>query len=150
METFSALLAICEGNSTGHRWIPRTKANDAELWYFLWSAPDKNGWVNNGEAGDLGRHWAHYDIIVMNSPEWKKATRAILKLLHYLKRVWTSRVLYLHTVSLTHCPLRDFNKVLVKWFSNSFQRLMVGTSLMKFLAGECIWTSLMISQHWFR
>ena len=24
---------------TGHRWIPRTKASDAEPWCFLWSAP---------------------------------------------------------------------------------------------------------------
>ena len=24
-----------------------------------------NGWVNNGEAGDLRRHLAHYDVIVM-------------------------------------------------------------------------------------
>ena len=24
----------------GHRWIPPTKANDAELWCFLWSAPE--------------------------------------------------------------------------------------------------------------
>ena len=24
-----------------------------------------NGWVNNREAGDLGRHSAHYDVIVM-------------------------------------------------------------------------------------
>ena len=24
---------------TGHWWIPRTKASDAELWYFLWSVP---------------------------------------------------------------------------------------------------------------
>ena len=24
------------GESTGHRWIPLTKASDAELWYFLW------------------------------------------------------------------------------------------------------------------
>ena len=24
---------------TGHRWIPHTKASDAELWCFLWSAP---------------------------------------------------------------------------------------------------------------
>ena len=23
---------------TGHRWIPRTKASDGELWCFLWSA----------------------------------------------------------------------------------------------------------------
>ena len=28
------------GEFTGHRWIPRTKANDAELWWFLWSAPE--------------------------------------------------------------------------------------------------------------
>ena len=26
-----------------------------------------NGWVNNEEAGDLGRHPAHYDVIVMRS-----------------------------------------------------------------------------------
>ena len=25
---------------TGHRGIPRTKASDAELWCFLWSAPE--------------------------------------------------------------------------------------------------------------
>ena len=25
----------------------------------------KNGWVNNGEAGDLRRYLAHYDVIVM-------------------------------------------------------------------------------------
>ena len=28
------------GEFTGHRWIPRTKASDAELWYFLWSATE--------------------------------------------------------------------------------------------------------------
>ena len=27
------------GEFTGHRWIPRTKVRDAELWCFLWSAP---------------------------------------------------------------------------------------------------------------
>ena len=27
------------GESTGHRCISLTKARDAELWYFLWSAP---------------------------------------------------------------------------------------------------------------
>ena len=26
------------GEFTAHRWIPLTKASDAELWYFLWSA----------------------------------------------------------------------------------------------------------------
>ena len=28
------------GEFTGHRWIPRTKASNAELWCFLWSAPE--------------------------------------------------------------------------------------------------------------
>ena len=31
----STLLGHCEGN---HRWIPLTKASDAGLWCFLWSA----------------------------------------------------------------------------------------------------------------
>ena len=46
------------GEFTGHR----KKADDAELWYFLWS-----GWVNNGEAGDLRRHLAHYGVTVMSA-----------------------------------------------------------------------------------
>ena len=29
------------GESTHHRWIPLTKASDAELWCFLWSAPEQ-------------------------------------------------------------------------------------------------------------
>ena len=29
------------GESTGHRWIPLTKASDVECWSFLWSAPEQ-------------------------------------------------------------------------------------------------------------
>ena len=29
------------GEFTGHRWIPLTRASDAELWWFLWSAPEQ-------------------------------------------------------------------------------------------------------------
>ena len=52
------------GEFIGTRWIPHTKASDAELWCFLWSAWI-NGWVNNREAGDLRRYRAHYNVIVM-------------------------------------------------------------------------------------
>ena len=38
------------GEFTGTRWIPLTKASDAELWRFLSSAPWINGWVNNREV----------------------------------------------------------------------------------------------------
>ena len=50
------------GEFTGYRWLPFTKASDAELWCFLWSI---NGCVNNHEAGDLRRHLTHYDVTVM-------------------------------------------------------------------------------------
>ena len=53
------------GEFIGHRWIPRTKASVAELWYFLLVSAWLIGWVNNCEAGDLGRHRAHSDAIVM-------------------------------------------------------------------------------------
>ena len=50
------------GEFTSHRWIPLTKASDAELPLICaWI----NGWVNNNDAGDLRRHRAHYDVIVM-------------------------------------------------------------------------------------
>ena len=55
------------GELTGHRWIPLTKASDAELWYSLWSVPWINVWINNREAGDLRCHCAHDDVIVMAS-----------------------------------------------------------------------------------
>ena len=61
---FRSTVPLC-GEFTGYRWIPHTKAGEAGLWCFLWSAPWTNGWVNNREAGDLRRHRAHCDVIVM-------------------------------------------------------------------------------------
>ena len=50
----------------GRRWIPLTKASDAELWCFSWSVSVWiNSWANNGDAGDLRHPRAHYDVIVM-------------------------------------------------------------------------------------
>ena len=52
------------GEFSGHQWIPCTGASDAELMFSLicvWI----NSWVNNREAGDLKRHRAQYDVIVM-------------------------------------------------------------------------------------
>ena len=58
------------GEFTGPRWIPRTKASDAELWCLLLMCVWINGWVNNREAGDLRRYRAHYDVIVMTYQSW--------------------------------------------------------------------------------
>ena len=57
METFSALVALCAGNSpvTGHKG----------QWMFSLICAWINGWVNDCEAGDLRRHRAHYGVTVM-------------------------------------------------------------------------------------
>ena len=62
---FHVTCLLC-GEFTGRRWIPLIKVSEAGLWRFLWSAPGINGWVNNHEAGDLRRHRAHYDVIVIS------------------------------------------------------------------------------------
>ena len=64
-QRFPRYWSFVRGIHRGDRWIPRTKASDAELWCFLWSAPWMNGWVNNREAGDLRHHRAHYDVTIM-------------------------------------------------------------------------------------
>ena len=55
------------GEFTGHWWIPLTQASDAELWCFLWSAPEQRVEKNNLITGDLRRHRANYDVIVMHA-----------------------------------------------------------------------------------
>ena len=46
------------------RWIPRTKASDAE---FSLICVRINDWVNSRKAGDLRRHRGHHDVSVMFS-----------------------------------------------------------------------------------
>ena len=62
---------------TGHRWVPRTKASDAELWYFqiYLICGGTSGWINNRKAGDLRRHCAHYDVIEMEYQQFRACIR---------------------------------------------------------------------------
>ena len=65
METFSELLAICAGNSpvTGEFLAQRPVTRSFDIFFDLRL---NNGWINNGEAGDLRRHCTNYDVIVMS------------------------------------------------------------------------------------
>ena len=64
METFSALLAICAGNSPVPGEFPaqRPVTRSFDVFFDLRLI---NGWVNNRKAGDLRRYRAHYDVMVM-------------------------------------------------------------------------------------
>ena len=64
MEVFSALLALCAGKSpvTSEFSSQRPVTRSFEVFFDLRL---KKGWVNNREAGGLGRYRANYDVTVM-------------------------------------------------------------------------------------
>ena len=64
METFSALLAICAGNSPVTGEFPARRPVTRSFMFSLICAWI-DGWVNNCVAGDLRRHRPYYDIIVI-------------------------------------------------------------------------------------
>ena len=66
METFSALLAICVGNSPVPGEFPTQRPVTRSFDVFF-DLRLNNGSVNNREAGDLRRYHAHYDVTVMLS-----------------------------------------------------------------------------------
>ena len=73
------------GEFTGERWIPRTKASDAELCARM-----------NGGAGDLRRHRAHIDVTVMTyiSPRYNEA--AVVKRINELAEVASKLITRAH------------------------------------------------------
>ena len=124
---------LCE-EFTGHRWIPRIMANDAELLMFSLICTWLHGWVNNHEAGDLRRHYAHYDVTVMitfqpvscNSISHHSSTLKYHKLLKFtLKYVKSSHTAYnqyhgcwwLGDIRSQGISSYDIDKVIPEYFS---------------------------------
>ena len=64
METFSALLALCAGNSPATSEFPTQRPVTWSVDVFI-DLHLNNGSVNNREAGDLKRHHGHFDVTVM-------------------------------------------------------------------------------------
>ena len=106
METFSALLAICAGNSPVPGEFPAqrpvTRSFDAffdvglnkrlsKQWWgcfdvFFDVGLNKRGWVNNGEAGDLRRYRTHNDVIVM-LPYWASDRMSNIRILEKTEHI---------------------------------------------------------------
>ena len=62
METFSALLALCEGIHRSPVDSPhKGQWSGVLMFYLIWT----NSWPNDRDTGDLRRHRAYYDVTVM-------------------------------------------------------------------------------------
>ena len=109
METFSALSAICAGNSpaTGGQWRGALMFSLICVWI--------NGWVNNREADDLRRYRAHYDVSVMcvGSGMWDHYLLIIYDS-HKNIQIW-NRFAKLTSIDIVHKSLVSFHPILYSW-----------------------------------
>ena len=65
METFSAVLALCEGSSPVTGEFPPQRPVTQSFDVFFDLRLNKR-WSKNRDAGNLRRHRTHYDITVMS------------------------------------------------------------------------------------
>ena len=123
METFSALLAICAGNSPSLGNSPHKGQWRGALMLSLicvWI----NGWVNNREAGDLRCYRVHYDVTVMNRIIFNIILIATYIVCDYPERLKPFRVI---THNVIQCNEALIGMRLWQWFQNNC-RLFVKTS----------------------
>ena len=89
VETFSALLALCAGNSPVTGDFPHKGQWRGALIFSLVCAWI-NVWVNNRDAGDLRRHHAHYDVTVMLSNHLNDNMQIFSQTLVFFVPLWLS------------------------------------------------------------
>ena len=89
METLSAYLALCAGNSPVPVISPHKGQWRGALMFSLicvWI----NGWVNNREAGYLRRHRGHYDVNVMSYRKPSHQHKFCASVLEWLPQILTN------------------------------------------------------------
>ena len=136
METFSALLALCVGNSPVFGEFPHKGQWRGALMFSLICAWI-NAWVKNREAGDLRRHRAHYDVTVM-SPES----------LTFYKHIMINQT-YIWHICLFQCKKNR------KLFTGPTCKLFVSFTVVSgiywsFIPKKTIFTKHFLSKYWFQ
>ena len=111
METFSALLTICVGNSpvTGEFPTQRPVTRNFDVFFFIsaWT----NGWANNRDTGDLRRHHAHYYYSVIDGlgvhPSWfhmkwlaQNSEKVQVKIVNWLFFISCIYLIYIYDVQV--------------------------------------------------
>ena len=129
METFSALLAICAGNSPVPGEFPHKGQWRGALMFSLicvWI----NGWVNNRKAGDLRRYRIHHDVIVM--PWWCLdfilCHHVITYMYHLIESMWYHRLFiwldsfWIGCILTAYCKIKYLNRVLFVHINSAHKR----------------------------
>ena len=102
----SPLLAICAGNL---RWPVNSSHKGQWRWalMFYLICAWINGWLNNGEAGDLRRYRAHYDAIGMCGAPLVRNMTAIWRTVNRKTSQWKFETRDNVTAKSVHHPKSD-------------------------------------------
>ena len=106
METFSAILAICAGNSPVIAEYPAQRPVKRSFDVFLDLRLNKR-LSNNRDAGDLRRHRAHYDVTVMGDysfgtqTTWPATSQIIVIITHPRPIIQKTKICYHDTLTNT-------------------------------------------------
>ena len=117
METFSALLALCAGNSPVTGEFPAQRSVTQSFDVFLMYAWI-NCWVNNREADDLRRYRAQYDVTVMLTRQCGHCQHRRLKMHH------VTQIQQRHVKLLSKVRPHDRYTVMSIWYWCAFTALM--------------------------
>ena len=112
METFSALLAFCAGNSPVPGQFPHKGQWRGALMFSLicgWT----NGWLNNRETVDLRRYRAHYVVTVMYTQILRQGTLQIGndRNINNCRRIMTTLISILYLMKPMYRWLKHANVV---------------------------------------
>ena len=105
MEAFSALLALCAGNSPAPVNSPHKGQWRGALMFSLTCAPI-NDWVNNREAGDLRRRRGHCDAIVMLRCCHLKYALKVSLYVNWYRHKWVNFIADWVMIDSTEWPVR--------------------------------------------
>ena len=110
METFSALLALCAGNSP----VPSPhKGQWRGAFIFSLICAWINRWENSRDAGDLRRYRPHYDVIVMS------LANLLLKLGHGWSVTWSEIITRYNSLTHFHCPNKKHSAAKTRWWNRT-------------------------------
>ena len=118
----SVLMAICARNPPVIGEYPSQRPLTRRFAVFFICAWI-NGWVNNGEAGDLRRHYIHYDVTVMYVIWSQEITICLLLIITYIPEKMHRVLLLLMLLGLFCHLLLD----LYYQFSNILQGYYIDT-----------------------
>ena len=97
------------GEPTGRRWIPLTKASDAELWWFSWSLPRQTVW----QTVEWSVIWDVTMVVVMDGSNY--FNRLGSKFSHVNKQTWYCLCRINRYLSTTREDFNNLHHFFMSW-----------------------------------